>query len=82
VDNGKVVSLIEDKAELDVIELKKYIELVTKEVKQEQKKDKKFSSTAMPLRHERETLPGPIELNVGQIRVLVDANIIVKTNRS
>jgi hypothetical protein len=33
--------------------------------------------TAMPLRHERETLPGPIELNVGQIRVLVDANIIV-----
>ena len=32
----------------------------------------------MPLRHERETLPGPIELNVGQIRVLVDANIIVK----
>ena len=36
----------------------------------------------MPLRHERETLPGPIEPNVGQIRVLVDANIIVKTNRS
>ena len=36
----------------------------------------------MPLRHERDTLPGPIELNVGQIRVLVDANIIVKTNRS
>ena len=27
-------------------------------------------------------LPGPIKLNVGQIRVLVDANIIVKTNRS
>ena len=34
-------TLIEDKdhpVELDVIELKKYIELVTKEVKQEQKK--------------------------------------------
>ena len=42
VDNGKVVSLIEDKAELDVIELKKYIELVTKEVKQEQKRIKNF----------------------------------------
>ena len=38
-------TLIEDKdhpVELDVIELKKYIELVTKEVKQEQKKIKKF----------------------------------------
>ena len=82
VDNGKVVSLIEDKAELDGIELKKYIELVTKEVKQEQKRIKNFREQRMPLRHERETLPGPIELNVGQIRVLVDANIIVKTNRS
>ena len=36
----------------------------------------------MPLRHERETPSGPIKLNVGQIRVLVDANIIVKTNPS
>ena len=36
----------------------------------------------MPLRRDRETLPGPIELNVGEIRVPVDANIIVKTNRS
>ena len=30
----------------------------------------------MPSRHERETPSGPIELNVGQIRVLVDVNII------
>jgi len=28
----------------------------------------------MPLRHERETPSGPIKLNVGKIRVLVDAN--------
>ena len=33
--------------------------------------------TAMPLRHERETPSGPIKLNVGKIRVLVDVNIIV-----